>query len=307
MAEAQPSPQVAALLPEARATINRVARSFALAARLLPPQVRRDVDLLYLALRSLDDLVDVEARSSHAERAAVTERLAAIEAWVKPHRAASGHAPSAPDGGRELVIFEDLCRRYPLLPRDAVADFLAGMRADLVGPRIETEAEHELYCYQVAGTVGRLMAAILGVSGGAEGEADRAARSLGVAMQRTNILRDIDEDLAAGRVYISDEALRAAGLDPSATRGARSLRDGDRRALLRDQIARADAAYEAGMGGIRFLRHGRRSIVAAALLYREILRQIERDGLGRRRPHRPVVGRARKGRLLIGALLRADA
>ena len=160
---------------------------------------------------------------------------------------------------------------------------------------------------QVAGTVGRLMAAILGVSGGAEGEADRAARSLGVAMQRTNILRDIDEDLAAGRVYISDEALRAAGLDPSATRGARSLRDGDRRALLRDQIARADAAYEAGMGGIRFLRHGRRSIVAAALLYREILRQIERDGLGRRRPHRPVVGRARKGRLLIGALLRADA
>ena len=307
MAEAQPSPQVAALLPEARATINRVARSFALAARLLPPQVRRDVDLLYLALRSLDDLVDVEARSSHAERAAVTERLAAIEAWVEPHRAASGHAPSDPDGGRELVIFEDLCRRYPLLPRDAVADFLAGMRADLVGPRIATEAEHELYCYQVAGTVGRLMAAILGVSGGAEGEADRAARSLGVAMQRTNILRDIDEDLAAGRVYISDEALRAAGLDPSATRGARSLRDGDRRALLRDQIARADAAYATGMDGIRLLRHGRRSIVAAALLYREILRQIERDGLGRRRPHRPVVGRARKGRLLIGALLRADA
>ena len=126
-------------------------------------------------------------------------------------------------------------------------------------------------------------------------------------MQRTNILRDIDEDLAAERVYISDEALRAAGLDPAAASGSTSLRDGDRRALLRDQITRADAAYEAGRGGIRYLRHGRRSIATAAALYREILRQIERDGLGGRRPHRPVVGRARKGRILIGALLRDGA
>ena len=313
MAVAQPSPQVAALLPEARATINRVARSFALAARLLPPQVRGDVDLLYLALRSLDDLVDVQARSSDAERAAATRRIAAIEVWAQaPNAVPINHELNVPepfdsDGGRELLIFDDLGRRYPLLPRDAVADFLAGMRADLLGPRIATEVDHERYCYQVAGTVGRLMAAILGVSGGAEGDADRAARALGVAMQRTNILRDIDEDLAAGRIYISDEALRAAGLDPAAASGSTSLRDGDRRALLRDQIARADAAYEAGGGGIRHLRHGRRSIATAAALYREILRQIERDGLGRRRPHRPVVGRARKGRILIGALLRDGA
>ena len=149
MAGGEPSPQVAALLPEARATIDRVARSFALAARLLPPAVRRDVDLLYLALRSIDDLVDVQSRNSDAERAAATRRIAAIEAWSDEHGASAiTHGRNEADGGRELMIFEDLCRRYPLLPRDAVADFLAGMRADLVGPRIETEAEHEQYCYQ---------------------------------------------------------------------------------------------------------------------------------------------------------------
>lgn len=304
MQDAQPSPQVAALLPEARATIVRVARSFSLAARFLPPQVRRDVDLLYLALRSLDDLVDEEAGSGDAERRAAAERITAIKDWAQlPHASPSDADANASKGGRELLIFADLSRRYPSLPRDAVVDFLAGMSADLAGPRIATEAEHERYCYQVAGTVGRLMAAILGVTSGAEDDADRAARALGLAMQRTNILRDIDEDLAAGRVYLSDEALHAAGIDPAAPSGPTSLRDGDRRVLLRDQIARADVAYKAGIGGIRHLRHGQRSIAAAAALYREILRQIERDGLGRRRPHRSVVGRARKGRAIIVALV----
>ena len=60
--------------------------------------------------------------------------------------------------------------------------------------------------------------------------------------------------------------------------------------------------YVEGLEGIPLLRHGGRSIRAAALLYREILRQIERDGLGVRRPHRPVVGRAKKAQLLIAAL-----
>ena len=306
------APEVAALLPEARATINRVARSFSLAARLLPPTIRGDVDLLYLALRSLDDLVDVEARAADeggegTGRAAARQRIASIETWVRD----AANSPTERHnrggaGGRELMIFADLARRHPLFPRDAVADFLAGMRADLSTPRIATEEEHRQYCYQVAGTVGRMMAAILGVWPGSERAADTAARALGEAMQRTNILRDIDEDLAAGRVYLSDEALRAAGLDPAATRGATSLLEGDRRALLRAQIARADAAYAAGMRGIQHLRHGGRSIAAAAVLYREILRQIERDGLGVRRPRRPVVGRARKARALIGAILFRD-
>ena len=295
-------PEIHALLPEARQTINRVARSFSLAARLLPNQIRNDVELLYLVLRTLDDLVDVDVRAGGSTRDAAERRIAAIEAW------ASGEEIGAPAGGapevsRELLILDDLARRHPDLPRDAVHDFLAGMRADLAGPRIATDEEAAHYCYQVAGTVGRLMASVLGVTPGREREADRAARALGSAMQRTNILRDIDEDLANGRVYLSAASLRAHNIDPAATSGSTSLRDADRGELLRDEIARADAEYDEGLNGIRYLQHGGRSIRAAALLYREILRQIERDGYGARRPHRPVVGRARKAALLARAVI----
>ena len=291
----QRDPRVAALLPEAQATINRVARSFALAARFLPRNVRDDINLLYLALRRLDDLVDLEAPSGSAQRADAQQRLAAIRTWLSTGAIADA-------GGDELAIFVDLQRRTPALPTDAISAFLDGMESDLAGPVMESDADLDLYCYQVAGTVGRLMAALLGVRGGDDAQADRAARALGAAMQRTNILRDIDEDLANGRVYLPATSLRRVGLDPAAASGPTSLRDGDRRALYMAEIARADAEYEVGVAGIRHLLNGGRSIRVAGHLYREILRQIERDGFGLRRPHRPVVGRVRKAAALLRAM-----
>ena len=291
----QRDPRVAALLPEAQATINRVARSFALAARFLPRDVRDDINLLYLALRRLDDLVDLEAPSGSAQRADAQQRLAAIRTWINTGAIADA-------GGDELAIFVDLQRRTPALPTDAISAFLDGMESDLAGPVMESDADLDLYCYQVAGTVGRLMAALLGVRGGDDAQADRAARALGAAMQRTNILRDIDEDLANGRVYLPATSLRRVGLDPAAASGPTSLRDGDRRALYMAEIARADAEYEVGVAGIRHLLNGGCSIRVAGHLYREILRQIERDGFGVRRPHRPVVGRARKAAALLRAM-----
>jgi phytoene synthase len=293
----QRDPRVAALLPEAQATINRVARSFALAARFLPRDVRDDINLLYLALRRLDDLVDMEAPSGSTQRADAQQRIAAIRTWVD-----TGEVGGT--DGDELAIFVDLQRRTPALPIDAISAFLDGMEGDLAGPVMESDADLDLYCYQVAGTVGRLMAALLGVHAGVAAEADRAARALGAAMQRTNILRDIDEDLANGRVYLPASALRRAGLDPAASSGPTSLRDGDRQDLYSAEIARADADYETGTNGIRHLQNGGRSIRVAAHLYREILRQIERDGFGVRRPHRPVVGRARKAAAMVRAVIR---
>ena len=134
----------------------------------------------------------------------------------------------------------------------------------------------------MAGTVGAVMAALLGTDGD-PAEARRAAAALGMAMQRTNILRDIDEDRGIGRCYLASETVRAFGVpDP-----------GRRELLLRDQIARADALYDEGVGGIVLLRSGARAIRAAAAMYREILRQIERDGYGER-PGRAVVSRRRK-------------
>ncbi len=259
----------------ARSTTNRVARTFSLACRLLPRGVRDDVYLLYLVFRTLDDLVD-EGRPD------APERVGAVEAW------AAGE-PAEPT--LEVRILESLATRHDL-PRQALSDFCAGMRQDLVGADFLTEADVDRYCYRVAGTVGLVMASVLGTV--RFDRARPAATALGMAMQRTNILRDIDEDAANGRVYVAREAiLRCGGLEP-----------GRRELLLRDQIPRADALYERGLAGIGDLRQGNRAIAAAAAMYRELLRQLEREGYGER-PGRAVVPRGRKLRVAATAAWRA--
>ncbi|MGC8633457.1 MAG: phytoene/squalene synthase family protein [Candidatus Limnocylindrales bacterium] len=283
------APRTAGLDPEvdarARAVMRDAARSFDLAARFLPADLRRDVRRLYLVLRTLDDLVD------HAVPGA-DGRLAMVEAW------AVGGAPRGP----EAPILEALVAAHPDFPRDAVADLCLGMRTDLAGPRHATGADLDRYCYQVAGTVGRMMAAILGVAPGREAEADLAARALGAAMQRTNILRDLREDAGRGRTYLPADCLLASGLDPDPASAGGGALDGWAptacAAVLREQIARADHDYETGLAGIRHLRRGRWAVAAAALLYREILREIERGGLPPG-PRRAVVSRRRKLALLL--------
>jgi 15-cis-phytoene synthase len=239
---------------EARQTTRRVARTFSLACRLLPREIRDDVYLLYLVFRTLDDLVDFGLPDA-------AERVGAVEAW-----AAGGAAPRT----REVLVLDDLASRHAI-PREAMGDFCAGMREDLAGVPLRTEEEVDRYCYRVAGTVGVVMTSLLGAR---DLEAARpAAAALGMAMQRTNILRDIDEDLGNGRVYVAVETLARFG---------GSLAPGDRIGLVRDQIARADALYERGTAGIPLLLGGRRAVAAAAGMYREILRQIEREGYGAR-------------------------
>ena len=154
------------------------------------------------------------------------------------------------------------------------------MTQDLDGPRFQTESDVDAYCYRVAGTVGVVMVALLGTHDAAR--AEPAAAALGMAMQRTNILRDIDEDRGRGRVYLAAETLERFG---------GSVAPGRREPLLRDQIALADALYERGMEGIPLLASGRRAIAAAAVMYREILRQIEREGYGANAGRVMVTGR----------------
>jgi phytoene synthase len=265
-----PAPTSApALVAEARATTRSVARTFSLACRMLPRSVRDDVYLLYLVFRTLDDLVD-EGRPE------AEGRVAAVAAW------AAGE-PGPPT--REVEVLERLAARHPL-PREALSEFCAGMRHDLARETIESEADLDRYCFRVAGTVGLVMTSVLGA--GDPVRAQPAAAALGMAMQRTNILRDIDEDAEGGRVYLARETLARYG----------AAAPGRREALLRDQIARADALYDQGLAGTRLLLRGGRAVAAAGAMYREILRQIERDGFGAR-PGRAAVRPARKA--LVGA------
>jgi 15-cis-phytoene synthase len=252
------------ILPEARATTRRVARTFSLATRLLPRPVRDDVYLLYLVFRTLDDLVD-------EERPEAAARVEATAAWAEGRPG---------ERTREVLVLESLSARHPL-PPEALADFCCGMRQDLARETFPTEAALDRYCYRVAGTVGLVMTSVLGAR-----DPDRArpaAAALGMAMQRTNILRDIDEDAANGRVYLSEEAIERHG----------PPLPGRRAELLREQIARADALYDEGLAGVDELRAGRRAIAAAGAMYREILRQIERDGHGAS-AGRAAVSRGRK-------------
>jgi phytoene synthase len=225
--------------------------TFSAGIRLLPARLHVDAHKLYCLLRTIDDLVDEQ----HPQ---ADERVEALERWAQTGERCSPEAET----------LAELSRRYPLasLP---ILDFCKGMRHDILGHPIRTERDLDLYCYRVGGTVGLMLAQLLGTT---ESACEPKMAFLGSAMQRTNILRDIDEDRANGRVYIAQSTIERFGFPFP----------GAREALMRDQIARADALYERGWGAIRLLRAGRRAFGLSTALYREILRQIEREGFGRR-------------------------
>ena len=199
---------------------------------------------------------DVRDRVPAAAARGARRRLPALPRLPharRPRRRRDARRRRARGGGRGVVLrptrsarprrrcSPSLDARYAL-PRDALLEFCRGMRDDLGGRVVTTEEELDTYCYRVAGTVGIVMSALLGVVPGA-GDHRPSAAALGKAMQRTNILRDIDEDLAAGRVYLARETVERYG----------SWGPGEREELLRDQIARADALYDEGIAGIPLL------------------------------------------------------
>jgi phytoene synthase len=249
--------------------------TFAPGLRALPRSVKADVSRLYTVLRTLDDLVDEDSPQAPA-------RLQAVERW------ASGQPADSP----ETRTLSALAARYPLAP-ETLLEFCAGMRHDVARASIEDEQELERYCQHAGGSVGSMLAALLGTSG-PEGVARMA--TLGRAMQRTNILRDIDEDATHGRSYIAAATIERFG----------APLPGKRAELLRDQIERADALYEQGLPAIGMLTAGRRAMALSAALYREILRQIERDGYGRARG-RAIVPVWRRRMLIAEHRLRPHA
>ncbi len=224
--------------------------TFSTGIRLLPRDLQADARQLYYLLRTIDDLVDEQ--DPQAE-----QRVEAIERWTYRQ---DTDTP-------ETLILTDLSRRYPLPPQ-ALLEFCEGMRHDLTQTTIEDENDLERYCQWVGGSIGVVLAKMFGTSH-PDGESKMA--TLGRAFQRTNILRDIDEDLAHGRLYVARTTIEHFGV-PS---------PGAREELLRDQIARADQLYDEGLDAIPLLTRGRQGMALAAALYREILRQIEHGGYGR--------------------------
>jgi len=235
---------------EAQAVLRRHAHSFAWAARLLPRATHDDAAQLYAFCRAIDDLADKGAPGSG------DEQLAAI-------REALDHGDRDDPIAGALLDLGD--RRG--VPTAAAIELVDGVRADL-GPReLGTTDELIRYAYQVAGAVGLMMRPLLGASDPA---ADPFAVDLGIAMQLTNIARDVVEDAERGRRYLPSDQLatpvsshRLSAPDPFVRQ--------DAYAAVRGILELAERYYASAECGMAFLpRRSRLGILAAARIYRAI-------------------------------------
>jgi phytoene synthase len=243
------------------ALMTHKAKTFAFAARLLPSDLRGDVAALYAFCRTIDDLVDEQP--AEVPTAVVRQQLDGWRAWL---------ADPAPDSDPVRTAFADVLRRHDL-PRRPLFELIDGCESDLERTSVPDDEALRRYCYQVAGTVGEAMAALLGAAGE---DARQAAGTLGTAMQRTNILRDVREDAQRGRVYLPDTALAEQQLSREEILACR-LSPG-LRVVLEAQARLARQEYAAGLAGIRHLpRRARLPIMIAGRLYERILTKIEQQ------------------------------
>ena len=260
------------------------ARTFTLASYFLPPEKRRAAFALYAFCRVADDMVDA-AGEGDGER--VARALAAYE--QKLHAALAGRPREA--------IFRELAwvvSRYRV-PAAVLHELLAGVARDLRPTRYESWPELAVYCEGVASTVGEMCTHVFGVTSGplARERALRYARTLGIALQLTNILRDVGEDAGRGRCYLPEEDLATFGLtrDEILANEPQLARDPRWRALMAFEIRRARALYDAAIPGIALLAaDSQRCASACARGYAGILGAIEANG------YDTVSARARLGR-----------
>jgi phytoene synthase len=234
------------------------ATSFYHGMRLLPAPRRAAMFAIYAFARRIDDIADGD-EPAQAKR----EALEAARRDVATLDGARG------DPG--LVALADACARYPL-PRDALVELIDGAEMDVGGTAYATFDDLVVYCRRVGGTIGRLSLGVFGADDKGP-EAMALADDLGVAFQLTNILRDVREDLGAGRLYLPADDLAAFGCRVDGGTIA-----GDFAALARFEAERAERWYDRGLGLVPLLdRPSAACVTAMAGLYRRLLRRIERS------------------------------
>ena len=257
----------AADLAVCAAILAEGSKSFAAASRLLPRRVRTPATGLYAFCRLADDAVDLSPDSA-AALAELNQRLALVYAG-RP-------MPHAADRAFAAVVAQFQ------IPREIPQALFEGFAWDAAGRTYETLADIEAYGVRVAGTVGMMMALIMG----ARSPASLArACDLGIAMQLTNIARDVGEDAGAGRLYLPRQWLREAGIEPEAFLRAPAFTPA-LASVVERLLDAAAVFYQRGKSGIAALPGDcRPAIHAARLIYSGIGHQIaaaEFDSVSRR-------------------------
>jgi phytoene synthase len=233
------------------------ARNFFYGIRLLPPAKRRAMCAVYAFARRIDDIGDGPL-PSEAKLAALAEGRASLNRLAAP-----------PDDA-VLVGLSDACERFPI-PREALEDLVDGVEMDVRGATYETFDELVVYCRHVAGSVGRLCLGVFGTDNGPG--AWSLADDLGVAMQLTNILRDVREDFGVGRIYLPAEDLRRFGCpgDLAAAPPAAAAE------LIRFEAARDREWFDRGLKLLDHLdARSRACVLAMTGIYRRLLTRIEK-------------------------------
>ncbi len=246
-------------------------KSFYLSARILPPDRRLATYALYGFCRHCDNLIDTPRRRTRSEI------FREIQFLTEELQIAYNTGESEHPVIRALII---VAIRYSI-PIEYPLDLLKGITMDIQQARYETFDELTFFCYRVAAVVGLMMTHVLGYK---DKRAFKYAKQLGIAMQLTNILRDIKEDKEMGRIYLPQQDLARFGVSAQDIFNERMTPQ--LRALIKFQTRRADRYYFEATPGISLLRtDSQYAIYSAAKIYQGILRKIEAQN------YNPFVGR----------------
>ena len=236
----------------------RHSKSFYFASGLLPEEKRSAVRALYAFCRTVDDIVD---------EASNPEQASGLDYWRQMVESAS-----FAEDDLVAAAWTDTLSRYHI-PRHYALQLIDGVARDLSQTRYQTFEELATYCYGVASTVGLMSMYIVGFK---DNRAVPYAIKLGVALQMTNILRDVGEDYCNGRLYLPREELAFYGIHERDIAEGRITENWQQ--FMKFQIERTRQLYEESWAGVKMLEpEGQLAIGAASVFYQGILDEIEKN------------------------------
>ena len=258
--------------------------SFLTSFRFLSAPQRDAMTILYAYCRELDDIVD-DSRDPSIARTTL--------AWWRQDLAKAFQASATP----EHPVNQTLRQIQPIfrLPESELADIINGMEMDLHHDRYATFDDLKYYCYRVAGVVGRLIARILGYT---QDATLQYAETLGLALQLTNIIRDVGEDARMGRIYLPQDELAQFNVNENSILSATPTPEFA--ALMQFQFNRARETYRQAIAMLPAAdKKAQKAGLIMASIYYALLLEIERDGLANVLRYKIRIPNPRKVRIAL--------